>query len=103
MIMGRKTFQSLGRVLPGRKHIILTNNKDFHVEDENVEVFHDIESLKPYIDSEEEYFVIGGGQIYKLLHPILLKCISLEFMVTFKVIPTFHSGMRVNGIQLMKQ
>ena len=73
MIMGRKTFQSLGRVLPGRKHIILTNNKDFHVEDENVEVFHDIESLKPYIDSEEEYFVIGGGQIYKLLHPYTSK------------------------------
>jgi dihydrofolate reductase len=73
MIMGRKTFQSLGRVLPGRKHIILTNNKDFHVEDENVEVFHDIESLKPYIDSEEEYFVIGGGQIYKLLLPYTSK------------------------------
>lgn len=67
MIMGRKTFESLGRVLPERKHIILTNNKDFHVDNENVTVIHDIESLKPYINSEEEYFVIGGGEIYRQL------------------------------------
>lgn len=73
MIMGRKTFESLGRVLPERKHIILTNNKDFHVDNENVTVIHDIESLKPYINSEEEYFVIGGGEIYRQLLPYSAK------------------------------
>ncbi|WP_163194910.1 dihydrofolate reductase [Clostridium thermarum] len=73
MIMGRKTFESLPGVLPGRNHIVLTNNTDFHVESDNVEVVHSIEELEPYIQSEEEYFVIGGGQIYKLLMPYTSK------------------------------
>ncbi len=69
MIMGRRTFESLPRVLPGRKHIVLTRNKDFKVQDENVEVIHSIESLKPYADSQEEYFVIGGGELFAMLLP----------------------------------
>jgi dihydrofolate reductase len=69
MIMGRKTFQSLPKVLPGRKHIILTRNTDYEVEDENVEVVYSIDSLKPYIDRKEEYYVIGGGEIFELLFP----------------------------------
>lgn len=73
MIMGRKTFESLPGVLPGRKHIVLTNNTDFHVDNENVKVVYSIEALKPYIESPEEYFVIGGGQIYKLLMPYTSK------------------------------
>ena len=36
IIMGRKTFESLGRVLPNRKHIVFTQNPDFKVDDENV-------------------------------------------------------------------
>lgn len=67
MIMGRKTFESLPKVLPGRKHIILTNNKDYKALDENVKVIHSLSELKPYIEAEEEYYVIGGGQIFNLL------------------------------------
>jgi dihydrofolate reductase len=69
MIMGRKTFESLPKVLPGRKHIILTRNKDFKVHHEEVDVVYDIESLKPYIEATEEYFVIGGAEIFKQLLP----------------------------------
>jgi dihydrofolate reductase len=69
MIMGRKTFESLPRVLPGRKHIILTRDKNYKIDDANVEVIHNLESLKPYTDSEEEYFVIGGGEIFSMLFP----------------------------------
>ena len=67
--MGRKTFESLPKILPERKHIILTNNKDYKVNNENVEVVYSIAELQPYIDAEEEYFVIGGGQIYRELLP----------------------------------
>lgn len=73
MIMGRKTFESLGRVLPERNHIILTTNKDFYVDNEKVEVVHHIEALRPYINSSEEYFVIGGGEIYRQLLPYSTK------------------------------
>lgn len=73
IIMGRKTFESLGRVLPNRKHIILCNDMEMKVEDKNVEILKDISMLKEYIDSEEENFIIGGATIYKLLMPYAKK------------------------------
>lgn len=73
IIMGRKTFESLGRVLPNRKHIVLTNNSHMKIEDENVEVIHEIKLLESYINSEEENFVIGGAAIYNLLMPYAKK------------------------------
>lgn len=69
IIMGRKTFESLGRVLPNRKHVILCNDAEMNIDDENVEILDDISKLKKYKDSEEENFVLGGATIYKLLMP----------------------------------
>lgn len=70
IIMGRKTFESLGRVLPNRFHIVLCNDKEMEINNENVKVINDISKLKEYIDSDEENFVIGGATIYKLLLPM---------------------------------
>ena len=69
IIMGRKTFESLGRVLPNRKHIVLCNDAEMNVDDENVEVIDSIDKIEKYENSEEENFVIGGASIYKLLLP----------------------------------
>ncbi len=69
IIMGRKTFESLGRVLPNRKHIILCNDMQLDINDENVVILDDITKLDKYIESDEECFVIGGATIYKLLMP----------------------------------
>lgn len=69
IIMGRKTFESLGRVLPNRKHVILCNDMKMNIEDENVEILEDISMLDKYIQDTEEHFVIGGATIYKLLMP----------------------------------
>ena len=69
IIMGRKTFESLGRILPNRKHIILCNDMELNIDNENVEVLEDISMLDKYINSDEENFVIGGATIYKLLMP----------------------------------
>ena len=69
IIMGRKTFESLGRILPNRKHVILCNDKQLNIDDENVEIIDDINLLEKYEKSEEENFVIGGATIYKLLMP----------------------------------
>ncbi len=69
IIMGRKTFESLGRVLPNRKHVILCNDMELNVENENVEVLEDVSMVKKYVDDEEENFVIGGATIYRLLMP----------------------------------
>ena len=74
IIMGKKTFNSLGRVLPNRFHIILSSDKNFKVENENVRVINDVNELDKYINDNEEHFVIGGGMIYKLL---ISKCSKL--------------------------
>lgn len=73
MIMGRKTFESLKKVLPGRKHVILTRNANLHIQDENVVILHNVDELTPYINSKEEYYLIGGGEIFELLFPYVEK------------------------------
>ena len=78
IIMGRKTFESLGRVLPNRKHIVFTQNPDFKVDDENVEVVHSMLQIQEYIENEEEAFVIGGAIIYNLLMPYVKKMYITE-------------------------
>lgn len=68
VIMGQKTFESIGRPLPNRRNIVLTLDENF--KSENIEVFHSIESLieslEKSLEVNEEAFVIGGGQIYRL-------------------------------------
>ena len=78
IIMGRKTFESLGKVLPNRKHIVFTQNPDFKVNDENVEVVHSMLQIQEYIENEEEAFVIGGAMIYNLLMPYVKKMYVTE-------------------------
>lgn len=69
IIMGRRTFESLGRVLPNRKHIVLCNDMEMNIDNENVEIVGDIKCLDKYINSDEENFIIGGATIYRLLMP----------------------------------
>ena len=78
IIIGRKTFESLGRVLPNRHHVILCNDAKLNIEDENVEILDDISKLDKYINSDEENFVIGGATMYKLLMPYAKKMYITE-------------------------
>lgn len=69
VIMGRKTFESIGRPLPGRTNIIITRNKSYH--SDNVKVVHTLEEAISLcesiniIDDCDEAMVIGGAEIYK--------------------------------------
>lgn len=65
VVMGRKTYESIGRALPNRKNIILTRN--FNIKyDENIEVYNDLENfIDKYKNNNEEIFIIGGEEIYK--------------------------------------
>ena len=67
IIMGRKTFESIGKILPNRKHIVLTRDEKYHVNDENVQIVNNIEDLEKYVKTEEENFIIGGAIIYRQL------------------------------------
>ena len=73
IIMGRKTFESLGRILSNRKHVVLCRSGSLQIENENVEILSNLSMLKPYIESQEEHFIIGGATIYKQLLPYVKK------------------------------
>ena len=89
IIMGRRTFESLGRILPNRKHVILCNDMEIDIKDDRVEVLEDISLLKKYIDSTEESFVVGGATIYKLLMPYANKMYITEINQEFEGDVTF--------------
>jgi len=63
IIMGRKTYESIGHSLPGRKNIIVTKKKNYQAKD--CIVVHSFEDSLKCSDSTKEVFVIGGGEIYK--------------------------------------
>ena len=68
IIMGRKTFDSIGRPLPGRLNIVLTANDQWQTE--GVTVASSLEvAIELAKQESEKTFVIGGGQIYKLFLP----------------------------------
>ncbi|NBI28007.1 dihydrofolate reductase [Chengkuizengella marina] len=70
VVMGRKTYESIGRPLPKRKNIILTQNKNFKAE--GCTVVNTIEEALKQCNDEEN-FVIGGSEIYKLFLPYVNK------------------------------
>ncbi|WP_100405326.1 dihydrofolate reductase [Bacillus solitudinis] len=65
IVMGRKTYESIGRPLPKRRNIILTRNESFHAP--GCEVVHTVDEVKAMISAEEECFVIGGAEVFKLM------------------------------------
>jgi dihydrofolate reductase len=72
VIMGRKTFQSIGRLLPGRKNIIITRQRDWIVP--HAIVVPDLESALAKAGGDDgaaahDVFVIGGGEIYRMALP----------------------------------
>ena len=64
ILMGRKTFDSIGKPLPGRKSIVITRNTDW--QQEQVVVVHSIDGAieKARQDDVKEVFVIGGAEIF---------------------------------------
>ena len=69
IIMGRRTFESLPRVLPNRRHIVLTKNSQYTVEHPDVLVAHTKEEVLDLTRGDEEVFIIGGAQVFRLFLP----------------------------------
>ena len=63
IIMGRKTFESLGRLLPGRSTIIVTRNKEYKIE--GALIAHSLQAALILASGDNEPFVIGGAELYK--------------------------------------
>ncbi|MED3662339.1 type 3 dihydrofolate reductase [Ureibacillus sp. FSL K6-8385] len=68
IIMGRKTFESIGRPLPGRRNIVITRNKGYH--HDGIEVASSLDEALRLAGNAGEIMVIGGEQIFKLALPL---------------------------------
>ncbi|QTD42000.1 dihydrofolate reductase [Sporosarcina sp. Te-1] len=65
IVMGRKTFESIGRPLPGRLNIVVTRNKDY--EADGVEIVHTLqEAIEKGRKFSEEIVIIGGAQLFEM-------------------------------------
>src|SRR3954452_5857404 len=66
MVMGRKTFNSLPGLLPGRRHVVLTHDRSWHAD--GAEIAHDVEQALQ-LASGHPISVIGGAEIFALFMP----------------------------------
>ncbi|NLL63770.1 MAG: dihydrofolate reductase [Ruminococcaceae bacterium] len=78
VIMGRKTFESLGKPLKNRHHIVLTTKESWHHENAETMCFVDDAILIYGSLDKEENFVIGGGEIYEQFLPYANKLYLTE-------------------------
>jgi dihydrofolate reductase len=76
MIMGRKTFDSIGRPLPGRRSIVITRSTDWS--HEGVEVVHSLDEALALAGTEAPVFVVGGGEIYAQALPLATRLVLTE-------------------------
>jgi dihydrofolate reductase len=67
IILGRKNFESIGKALPGRRNIILTRDTSYSAQ--GCEVAHSVAEVLAMCRGEEEIFIFGGEEIYRLFLP----------------------------------
>ena len=95
VVMGRKTYESIGKALPKRYNFVVTHNNNFKAIDQ-IEIIHDFESfLIENERSDEEIYIIGGAEIYRLALPyakrLAISCIKKNYSCdTF--FPMFNSN-----------
>lgn len=67
ILMGRKTWESLGRALPGRRNLVISRNTEYCIN--GAEVFSSPERAIKSIASDQTVFVIGGAELYRQILP----------------------------------
>ncbi|WP_370443883.1 dihydrofolate reductase [Aliidiomarina sp. B3213] len=68
IVMGRNTFASIGRALPGRRNVVITSKPELLPE--NVDAVASPEKAMELLQDHDEIMIIGGGQIYKAFLPL---------------------------------
>jgi dihydrofolate reductase len=87
ILMGRKTWESIGRPLPGRRSLVITRDRNFVAP--GAEVVHGFEDALSRVSDADEAFVIGGAQIYATALPRADRVIVTEIDADFAGDTTF--------------
>lgn len=98
VVMGRKTFESIGRLLPNRRNIIIT--RDLNYKTDGAEIAHSLVDAinlgENNVDKNEEIFIIGGAEIYEqamsIAHKLYITKIEAEDKDADAFFPKIDSG-----------
>lgn len=82
VIMGRKTYESIGRPLPGRRNIVITRNTSLRIE--GCEMASSLDEAIALCNPAEENFIIGGGEIYRQAMPLADKLYITHIAAEFE-------------------
>ena len=94
VIMGSNTFYSLPKLLPGRKHIVLTSR---NIDNDNVLVIHSKQDLLEYLKNiKKEIMIIGGASIYRELLEVADKLYLTEIEATCSDADAYFPKMKYN-------
>lgn len=101
VLMGRKTYESIGKALPNRVNLVLSNNKDFNPSD-----IVKISSIEEGINiaksaNEDNLFIIGGGSIYEQCLPFATKVYITQVHTKIEKADTFFNGFDANKYELI--
>lgn len=97
IIMGRKTYESIGRLLPGRKNIIISRNTNLKIE--GAEIYTSFEDMIKNCKVDKA-FIIGGAEIYKLSMPYVDEIYRTLVKATFEA-DTYYPEIDLNTFQLI--
>lgn len=101
VVMGRKTFESIGKPLPERRNIVLT--RDLHFKsDQEIDVVNNVQEVFTYCRDEREVFIIGGANVYQQFLPLAQK-VLLTRVHTHLEGDAFFPELAVNDWKLTAQ
>ncbi|EIT87170.1 dihydrofolate reductase [Fictibacillus macauensis ZFHKF-1] len=79
IVMGRKTYESIGRPLPGRENIVMTRQPSYHIPGCTI-----VHTLKEVLERDEEVCVIGGAHLFQQFMPYVDEMYITEIEETFE-------------------
>lgn len=83
IVMGRKTYESIGKALPGRTNVILTRDENF--EADGCIIFHTKDELLKWgKEQQKEIFITGGAEIYRLFMDVVDRLYVTKILHTFE-------------------
>lgn len=103
ILMGRKTFESIGKPLPGRTNMILSHNHDLQLE--GCSVFHDITSAINFAKAhgETELMLIGGSKVYELMQSYIDKIYYTRIHHAFEQVDAHFPKFDLTNWELVEQ
>lgn len=103
ILMGRKTFESIGKPLPNRTNMILSHDKNLQLE--GCHVFSEIDAAIAFAQEagETELMVVGGGNIYKIFAPRIQKIYYTRIHHTFEKTDAYFPSFDLSHWKLVEK